>query len=156
LVILGSVGLHGLGHALAAGPPWRRRFSTYTHGIPLNSLLPLQPIFLPGITPSSTAPRMSLTGLSPARRRWSALCGPAANAVFLMVPGSRFGDAPRTSRFAGLLSDLLGGGEYLDPHVLLVGLRNRPVGRWSSPLLRELRHLGKAPAKRTGIPPFAI
>mgnify|MGYP001824953157 CR=1 FL=1 len=90
LLILGSVGLHGFGHAVAAGRPWRRRFFTYAHGIPLRSLLPFQPIFLPGVTPSSRAPRMSLNGLSPARSRWSALCGPAANAALLscLVPAS--------------------------------------------------------------------
>jgi hypothetical protein len=83
LAILGSVTLHGFGHAVVAGPPRRHLFCEYTLGISFHSLFPFQPIFLPGITPSSRAPRMSLNGLSPGRRRWSALGGPAANAVFL-------------------------------------------------------------------------
>ncbi len=81
--LMGSVLLHGIGHAVAAGHPGSGRFLDYARGLPLCGLLPFGPVFIPGLSHPTQAPHFSLSGLSPARRRWIALSGPAANLVLL-------------------------------------------------------------------------
>ncbi|UHD14494.1 zinc metalloprotease [Thiocapsa bogorovii] len=81
--LMGSVALHGLGHALAAGPVGVGRFVDYVRALPPCGLLPFGPLFIPGLSHPTRAPRFTLDGLSPTRRRRIALAGPAASLVAL-------------------------------------------------------------------------
>jgi hypothetical protein len=80
-----AAAIHGLGHALASGVGAANRFFGYLRALPLRALLPFSPIFLPGLSPIAQSPEMALNGLSPARRRWVAAGGPAANAAALIA-----------------------------------------------------------------------
>ena len=86
--LMGSIALHGLGHALAAGNAGSGQLLDYARCLPLSGLLPFGPIFIPGLSHPARAPHFSLSGLSPVRRRWIALSGPAANLVFLCTLAS--------------------------------------------------------------------
>lgn len=81
--LMGSIALHGLGHALAAGRSGIGRFLDYARALPPCGLLPFGPLFIPGLSHPTRAPRFALAGLSPTRRRWIALAGPAASLVAL-------------------------------------------------------------------------
>lgn len=89
---LGSIYLHGAGHAAAAradgGQPLRRALAAYARGMGWSGLVPFSSLFLPGISAEKDAPKMEIgsVGEGPARR--AALAGPLANltAVALVAP----------------------------------------------------------------------
>ncbi|HSO81664.1 hypothetical protein [Thiocapsa sp.] len=79
--LMGSIALHGLGHALAAGHVGIGRFLDYVRALPPCGLLPFGPLFIPGLSHPTRAPYFVLDVLSPTRRRWIAIAGPAASLV---------------------------------------------------------------------------
>lgn len=84
-LIVGSVAIHGLGHVLVAGGSFRTHLVAYTPRLCLRDLIPFQPIFIPGFSHPSRAPRFAPGALSYARLRAVALAGPAANAFVLLL-----------------------------------------------------------------------
>jgi len=76
-----AVAAHELGHAWIAGRATRSAIPLPEGLMAIRALLPFQPIYIPGISRPAASPVIWIGSLSPARRRWSAAAGPAANAV---------------------------------------------------------------------------
>jgi len=89
---LGSIYLHGAGHAAAAraegGRPLRGALTAYARGMGWSGLVPFSAVFLPGISSEKDAPKMDMGSLGEGPARRAALAGPAANltAVALVAP----------------------------------------------------------------------
>lgn len=91
-LVLGSILIHGAGHAAQArmeqATPFRAALGAYARSLGGSGLIPFSAIFLPGVSPEASAPKMSLGVVSAGAARRAALAGPLANltAAALVAP----------------------------------------------------------------------
>lgn len=91
-LVLGSIFIHGAGHAAQArmekATSFRAALGAYARSLGGAGVIPFSTIFLPGLSPETSAPKMSLGVVSEGAARRAALAGPLANltAAALVAP----------------------------------------------------------------------
>ncbi|MBP9127446.1 MAG: hypothetical protein KBG07_01600 [Elusimicrobia bacterium] len=99
-IILGSLHLHEMGHALLlqwlGGPSVRESYARYSEKISLKQIIPFSDIFIPLLSPAATAPQIKVENLTEGwKTRVTALVGPLVNlgAIAMVAPLALVADA---------------------------------------------------------------